>query len=467
MRTVFPRFCCALVAIWIATLAVTLPAAAQTADRPLFLNEDGLPTLAPLLAEVTPAVVNVSVESLQTLEMNPLFNDPFFRRFFDMQPMPQEPQQRRQMSAGSGVIIDAEEGYVLTNSHVVENGERILVTLKDRRQFQADLIGNDPGTDIALLKIDADGLTALDMGDSDRLQVGDYVLAIGNPFGLGQTVTSGIISALGRSGLNIEGYENFIQTDASINPGNSGGALVTLDGRLIGINTAIIAPSGGNVGIGFAVPANMAEAVVEQLVEFGEVQRGQLGVMVQDFTPDLAAALGMDTSEGAVVTQVDPESAAEDAQLQAGDLIVSIDGRPVIGAADLRSQIGLKRVGAQIEIGIIREGLALEITATLRKGGQTQMRQTGREFDQLSGAELRDLGPGDPLFGDVSGVVVAQVQSDSRAARSGLQAGDVILAVNRVPVGSVAELRAQLASIEGALALTIQRGSARVFLLIR
>ena len=467
MRTVFPRLCQVLVAIWIATLTVTLHAAAQTADRPLFLNEDGLPTLAPLLADVTPAVVNVSVESRQMVEMNPLFNDPFFRRFFDMQPMPQQPQQRRQMSAGSGVIIDTEEGYVLTNSHVVENGDRILVTLKDRRQFDAELIGNDPGTDIALLKIDADDLVALDLGDSDRLQVGDYVLAIGNPFGLGQTVTSGIISALGRSGLNIEGYEDFIQTDASINPGNSGGALVTLDGQLIGINTAIIAPSGGNVGIGFAVPANMAKAVFDQLVAFGEVQRGQLGVVVQDFTPDLAEALGMDTGVGAVITQVEPESAAEVAQLQPGDLIVSVDGRSVVGAADLRSQIGLKRVGTQVEIGVIREGQTLEITATLREGGQTQTPQNDRGLDQLSGADLRDLGPGDPLFGEVSGVVVAQVQNDSRAARAGLQAGDVILAVNRIPVGTVAELRAQLTSVEGALALTIQRGSARVFLLIR
>ena len=467
MRIVFPRLWQVLVAIWIAALTVTLPAAAQTADRPLFLNEDGLPTLAPLLAETTPAVVNVSVESRQTVEMNPLFNDPFFRRFFDMQPMPQQPQQRRQMSAGSGVIIDADEGYVLTNSHVVENGDRILVTLKDRRQFEAELIGNDPGTDIALLKIDADGLTALSIGDSDRLQVGDYVLAIGNPFGLGQTVTSGIISALGRSGLNIEGYEDFIQTDASINPGNSGGALVTLDGQLIGINTAIIAPSGGNVGIGFAVPANMAEAVVNQLVAFGEVRRGQLGVVVQDFTPDLAEALGMDTGVGAVITQVEPESAAEAALLQPGDLIVSVDGRSVVGAADLRSQIGLKRVGAHVEIGIIREGQTLEITVTLREGGQIQTRQNDGGLDQLSGSDLRDLGPGDPLFGEVTGVVVAQVQNDSRAARAGLQAGDIILAVNRVPVGTVAELRAQLTSVERALALTVQRGSARVFLLIR
>lgn len=467
MRAVFRRLCHGLITIWIATLGFAIPANAQTADLPLFVNENGLPTLAPLLQEVTPAVVNVSVESHETVAVDPLFNDPFFERFFDRQPMPQQPQQRRRMSAGSGVIIDANAGYVLTNSHVVENGDRILVTLKDRRQFDAELIGNDPGTDIALLKIDADELLALDLGDSDQLQVGDYVLAIGNPFGLGQTVTAGIISALGRSGLNIEGYEDFIQTDASINPGNSGGALITLDGQLVGINTAIIAPSGGNVGIGFAVPANMAEAVVEQLIAFGEVQRGQLGVMVQDLTPDLAEALGMDTSVGAVITQVEPGSAAEDAQLQPGDLIVSVDGRPVVGAADVRSQIGLKRVGVQVEIGIIRDGQTLEIKAALRNGGQLQTRPISRGTNKLLGADLRDLGPDDPQFGNLSGVVVAQVDSNSSAARAGLQVGDIILAVNRVPVGSVAELREQLASVKGALALTIQRGSARIFLLIR
>jgi len=456
-----------LVAVLIISMTFAAPAMSQTADRPLYLNDDGLPTLAPLLAEVTPAVVNISVESSRSVEMNPLFNDPFFRRFFDMEPPPQQPQRRRQMSAGSGVIIDADEGYVLTNHHVVENGERIIVTLKDRRQFDAELVGSDPGTDIALVKIDAEDLTALDLGDSDRLQVGDYVLAIGNPFGLGQTVTSGIVSALGRSGLNIEGYEDFIQTDASINPGNSGGALVTLDGRLVGINTAIIAPAGGNVGIGFAVPANMAASVVDQLIEFGEVQRGLLGVMVQDFTPDLAEALGIDAGVGAVITQVEPDSAAEAAGLQAGDLIVSVDGRPIAGSADLRSQIGLKRTGRTITIEIMRNGEPQTVEAILRRGpqGGAQIRVQGLE--RLSGADLRDLEPGDPLYGEISGVVVVGLDPASRAARSGLEAGDIILAVNRRPVASVEELREELAEIDRALALTVQRGSARIFLIMR
>ncbi|WP_296428385.1 DegQ family serine endoprotease [Yoonia sp.] len=463
MAEFVPRLRQTLAAILIFSMSFSAPVMPQTADQPLYLNDDGLPTLAPLLAEVTPAVVNISVESSRAVEMNPLYNDPFFRRFFDMQP----PQRRQQLSAGSGVIINAQEGYVLTNHHVVENGDRIVVTLKDGRQLDAELVGSDPGTDIALVKIAADGLTALSLGDSDRLQVGDYVLAIGNPFGLGQTVTSGIVSALGRSGLNIEGYEDFIQTDASINPGNSGGALITLDGRLVGINTAIIAPSGGNVGIGFAVPANMAEAVVEQLIEFGEVQRGLLGVTIQDFTPDLGAALGIDSGAGAVVTRVQPDSAADVAGLQPGDLIVSIDGRAIAGSADMRSQIGLKRLGRSIEIEIIRDGKTLTLEATLRRGAEVAAREGDLGLGRLSGAEFRDLDPDDPLYGEVAGVVIMRVDPESRAARSGLEAGDVILAVNRVPVTSVAELHEQLDKIDSALALTIQRGTARIFLLMR
>ncbi|TMM50773.1 DegQ family serine endoprotease [Sulfitobacter sabulilitoris] len=462
--TGFGRMVAALI---ILALAFVAPGNAQTADAPFLRNDTGLPTLAPLLAEITPAVVNISVESRRTAEMNPLFNDPFFRRFFDLPPMPQQPAPRQQMSAGSGVIVDAGQGYVLTNHHVVENGDRIIVTLKDRRQFDADLIGSDAGTDIALLRIDAEDISALDLGDSDQLRVGDYVLAIGNPFGLGQTVTSGIVSALGRSGLNVDGYEDFIQTDASINPGNSGGALVTLDGRLVGINTAIIAPSGGNVGIGFSVPSNMAQAVMDQLIEYGEVRRGQLGVTIQDFTPDLAEALGIEAGVGAVVTQVEPDSAAQAAGIEPGDLIVAVDGRPVAGSADLRSQIGLKRIDSTVELDIIRDGAAMTLQATLREAGVSAAATGDRALDRLAGAELRDLQPGDPFHGDLDGVVVARLDPGSRAARSGLQAGDIILAVNRMPVASLTDLRRQVSRVEGALALTIQRGAARIFLVMR
>jgi serine protease DegQ len=466
MSVHFVRLGQAMAALCVAAAMAGGPLMAQTADRPLFLSDDGLPTLAPLLAEVTPAVVNISVESRQTAGMNPLLNDPFFRRFFDLQPMPQQPLPQ-QMSAGSGVIVDAAEGYVLTNHHVIENGDRIVVTLKDQRQFDANLIGSDPGTDIALLQIEAGDLTALELGDSDKLQVGDYVLAIGNPFGLGQTVTSGIVSALGRSGLNIEGYEDFIQTDASINPGNSGGALISLDGRLAGINTAILAPSGGNVGIGFAVPANMAKTVMDQLIEYGEVRRGQLGVMIQDFTPDLADALDMEAGVGALVTQIEPDGAADRAGIQPGDIIVAVDGRPIMGSADLRSQIGLKRIGSTARLDVLRNGDALTLDATVGEGALTASPIDDQALARLSGADLRDLQTDDPFYRGLSGVLVAGIDPESRAARVGLEAGDVILAVNRTPVASVGELASEIANTDGALALSIQRGPARIFLIIR
>lgn len=437
------------------------PAAAQQAALPT--DDAGLPTLAPILEKVTPAVVNISVTARSPVETNPLYSDPFFRRFFDM---PQMPPARPSLSAGSGVIVDAAEGYVLTNHHVVENGEEIVVTLKDRRRFEAELVGSDPGTDIALLKIDPDNLTEIELGSSERLRVGDYVVAIGNPFGLGQTVTSGIVSALGRSGLNVEGYEDFIQTDASINPGNSGGALITFDGRLVGINTAIISPGGGNVGIGFAVPIDMARAVMEQLVEYGEVRRGRLGVIIQDFTPDLAEALGTDAERGAIITKVEPDSPAETAGLQAGDLIVAVDGTPVDGSGDLRNLIGLKRSGSAVEIAILRDGKRSIVTAELQEAQSA----TASRIDvtkRLEGAELRDLTPNDRFFGETEGVLVAGVAPGSPAARSGLEPGDVIVAVNRRPVKNLDELRRGLSGIDGPFALTVQRGPARLFLVIQ
>ena len=302
-------------------------------------------SIAPVVSRVTPGVVGISVRG-RVREDNPLLQDPLFRRFFNLQ---QQPIERETQATGSGVIVDAAQGYVLTNSHVTENGNSIEVTTKDNRRFKARLIGRDPDTDIAVLQISGSNLTAVPMGDSDRLQVGDFVLAIGNPFGLGQTVTSGIVSALGRS-PGIEGYEDFIQTDASINPGNSGGPLVDLQGRIVGINTAIVAPSGGNVGIGFAVPINMARQVMDQLISYGEVKRGRIGVAIQDLTPDIAQALGTTRTEGAVIARVEPGSPAERAGLRTNDLVVAVNGAPIHSGAELRNRVGLSRIGDAVDL---------------------------------------------------------------------------------------------------------------------
>lgn len=451
---------------WLGILALTfsliLPATVQ-AHFPLQLTNPDRPTLAPLLKEVTPAVVNISVTGRASLQRNPLYDDPFFRRFFDLPD--QDPVIPRQ-SVGSGVIVDARNGYVLTNHHVVANADEIAVTLQDRRRLTAELIGSDEGTDIALLRIDAHELTGIEFGDSASLEVGDFVIAIGNPFGLGQTVTSGIVSALGRSGINVEGYEDFIQTDASINPGNSGGALIDLDGRLIGINTAIIAPSGGNVGIGFAVPTHMAKAVMEQLLEYGEVKRGRLGITIQDVTPDLAQALHLDRVTGAVITQVEPESAAEEAGLHAGDIITAVDGQPVVGSASLRNLIGLTRVGDDVDITVARDGREFSIKTEIGEQ-QAATLAGGQSVPKLRGAEFRNLQRTDQLYGEIQGVVVAQVEQGSPAWRNGLRENDIILAVNRRPAQTVDALAQALQRANGTVALNLLRGNARLFLVIR
>ena len=310
-----------------------------------------LQSIAPVVSRVTPGVVGISVRG-RVREDNPLAQDPLFRRFFNMQ---QQPVERETQATGSGVIVDAAKGYVLTNSHVVENASSIEVTTKDNRRLKARLIGRDPETDIAVLQIPGGDLSAVPMGDSDRLQVGDFVLAVGNPFGLGQTVTSGIISALGRS-LGIEGYEDFIQTDASINPGNSGGPLVDLQGRVVGINTAILAPSGGNIGIGFAVPISMARQVMDQLIAYGEIKRGRIGVAIQDLTPDIAQALGTKRTQGAVIARVEPGSPAERAGLRTNDLVVAVNGVPMHNGTELRNRVGLSRIGDEVELTVDRGG---------------------------------------------------------------------------------------------------------------
>ena len=443
-------------------LLIVLPQAGD-ADWPRALMNGERPTMAPLLEQVTPAVVNISVTGSVQARTNPMFEDPFFRRFFNI---PEQPRSIPRQSAGSGVIVDARKGYVLTNHHVVNGADRIDVTLQDRRRFEAELIGSDEGTDIALLKIDARDLTALPLGDSEDVRVGDFVLAIGNPFGLGQTVTSGIVSALGRSGINADGYEDFIQTDASINPGNSGGALIDIDGDLIGINTAIIAPSGGNVGIGFAVPVAMAEAVMKQILEYGEVRRGRLGIAIQDVTPELAQALDLDTAEGAVITEVQADSAADKGGLLAGDVVVAVDGVAVLNASELRNRIGLTPVGEALDITVLRDGRRKSLDVEIGVTGQLAI-AAGSTYPQLRGADIRNLDPGHPRYDDARGPHVESVEQGSPAWRNGIREGDIILAVNRTRVRNVDELAAVLESAGGAIALSILRGNTRLFIVVQ
>jgi serine protease DegQ len=435
-------------------------------------SEGETPTLAPLLERVTPAVVNIAVVGPAAESVNPLLEDPFFRRFFEGPNAPLAPNVPRQ-SIGSGVIIDGDEGLVVTNHHVVQGADTIVVTLSDRREFNATLVGSDAGTDVALLRVTADGagFAELPIGDSRGLSVGDYVVAIGNPFGLGQTATAGIVSATGRSGVNLESYEDFIQTDASINPGNSGGALVDLEGRLLGVNTAILSGTGGNIGIGFAIPSNMVREVVAQLLEHGDVQRGRIGIAIQDVTPGLSQALKLTTDRGALVTQVEPGSSAEQAGIQAGDVIVAIDSEPIDGSADLRNQIGLIRAGESVSVTTLRDGERSTVTATVAPENSATA-TAARAADPasvslLAGATITEI-PGDhPAYGRVQGVSVSAVAPGSAAARYGLRPGDIITGVNREPIATLAALNAALNSASTPLALQVQRDGRSLFLLVR
>ncbi len=429
---------------------------------PAGASSAGVPgdTLAPMLKKVLPAVVNIStttyVANRQGLSNNPFY--PFFRG-------QGKPTVKRSQSLGSGVIVDARKRWVITNHHVIEDADEITVTLRDQRSFKAKLLGTDPAVDVALLQIEGDKLAELPLADSESLEVGDFVVAIGNPFGLGQTVTYGIISALGRTDLGIEGYENFIQTDASINPGNSGGALVTTRGKLIGINTAIVGAA-GNVGIGFAIPANMVKAITTQLARYGEVQRGQLGVVMQDLTRDLAKAFGLKHHGGAVVAQVLPGSAAEKAGIRSGDIIVGIDGRKVKDGSALRNAIGILRAGTDIELELIRDGRPKTVKATIALPREART-EGDRLSRKLSGAVLGNLSADHPL-GEEGGVEVLEVTPGSAAWEAGLRKGDVIVSVNRHAVGSLLDLSQVLGQVGGkSLLLNIRRGNGAFFVVMK
>ena len=430
---------------------------------PARLGTEPLPSLAPLVKAASPAVVNIATRGTIEAPRNPLADDPFFQRFFGV---PQQ-RQREVRSAGSGVIIDAKKGYILTNHHVIEHADVIEVGLADKRTLKATVVGSDPGTDIAVLQVDdTDKLVQMPLGNSEDVQVGDFVVAIGNPFGLSHTVTSGIVSALGRTGLSRDGYEDFIQTDASINPGNSGGALINLNGELIGINSAIFSGSGGNIGIGFAIPVNIAKSIMAQLIEYGKVQRGLLGVSISDFNAETAKALGIeDEVEGALVQEVVSDSAAEAADIKVSDIIIAVDGNSITSAADLRTTIGLRRSGDTVHIKLIRDGKTRTVSATLNELDNAQQLAAAEIYPALAGAEFENYTGNDPGYPD-SGVLVRSVEPGSPAAQRGLRANDVITTLNRRRVHNVKEF-SELAKGQNLLILGLRRGQRDLLLQIR
>jgi len=411
-------------------------------------------SIAPMLKKILPAVVNL------TVQVKP---QPF---------APSRPGQKNDsdasrslISIGSGVIVDAKNGYILTNVHVLEDAQTITVTLYDGRHYTAKIIGVDKPSDVALVQIKAKNLTAVTLGDSTRLEVGDKVAVIGNPFGqLTQSVTSGIVSALGRATLGIEGYENFIQTDAPINPGNSGGALVNMDGELIGINTAIVSPQQGT-GIGFAIPSNMAKTVMQQLIQYGNVRRGALGVGAQDITPQLASAFDLNLSKGAVITQVMPSSPAERAGLQVGDVVSSINGTDIKNANDVVNAIAFLRVDSKANLIIIRNGKSIPFTTAITDPQKSRDLEKAKD-PFLFGATLKDFTVTNPIHRDVSGVLVIGVDLDSNAWHADLRPGDIIVSANKIPVSTINDLRKISSKAKETLLLNIVRGPAAIFLVI-
>ncbi len=458
------------------TLGLTCGAMSVSAAQTASADSQQLPSLAPMLQKIMPSVVSISVEG--TAAVKNQANQQFQQFFGDMTPFCQQgspfmgsplcqnpgqnqgSQQEKFRALGSGVVINADKGYVVTNNHVVENASKITVQLSDGRRFDAKVIGKDPRSDIALIQLQkANNLTAIKIADSDNLQVGDYTVAIGNPYGLGETVTSGIVSALGRSGLNVENYENFIQTDAAINRGNSGGALVNLNGELIGINTAILAPDGGNIGIGFAIPSNMVKNLTAQMIEYGQVKRGELGIMGTELNSELAKAINVNAQRGGFISQVLPNSSAAKAGIKPGDVVVSLNGKPLNSFAALRAEVGSLPVGTKLALGLIRNGKPVNITVELQQSSQTNV-SSATIFTGIEGAELSNS-----VVDGHKGVQVDAVKPNSTAARIGLHKGDIIQGVNQQVITNLGELRKVLESKPPVLALNIERGGASLYLL--
>lgn len=443
-------------ALRLIAVTVLMVSAGAQAQLPQKVGDLVVPSLAPIIKKASPAVVNIATKgTIRDAGRNPLLDDPFFRRFFEA---PDAPRERQFQSAGSGVIVDAKNGYIITNAHVLENATEITVTLLDDRQVKAEIVGKDTGSDVAVLKVPAKNLSDMPLADSSKAEVGDFVIAIGNPFGLQHTVTSGIISALGRSGINPEGYEDFIQTDASINPGNSGGALVNLDGQLVGVNTAIFSRSGGNIGIGFAIPSNMVKAVMTQLIQYGEVKRGMLGVQLRNMTPAIAESLGLANAKGALVGQVVEESPAEKAGIKAGDVITSINGRPVSNSSDTRNSIGLLRIGEKVEIGLLRDGQPRRVTAVIGERDGASAEGAAELHPALEGAALGNAPNG-------GGVQIQSVAEGSPAAQNGLRPNDIIVAVGRLRITNLEQFRAAVKDAS-AFAIMLRRGNSTLVLTI-
>lgn len=436
--------------------SLALSSAPTYANLPLSVEGQTMPSLAPMLERITPSVVSIAVKG--THEVDQRVPDAF-KFFFGNPRNNNQPQERPFRGLGSGVIINADKGYIVTNNHVVEEADEIIVTLKDGRQLEAKKIGSDAESDIALLQIEADDITAIKVSDSDNLRVGDFAVAIGSPFGLGQTVTSGIVSALGRSGLNVENFEDFIQTDAAINSGNSGGALVNLRGELIGINTAILGPNGGNVGIGFAIPSNMMSNLVHQIVEFGEVRRGVLGVAGRSVNGEIAKAMELETSQGAFIEQVSPDSAAAEAGLQAGDVISKVNGKTVKSFSELRGKIGSIGAGKNVKLSIIRDGKNKQFTVKLKQAQSVNI-EAENLHPMLKGAELDNASDG-------KGIEITSVEQNSPAYMVGLRGGDIIIGINRTPTENIAELRSYISDNKGVFALNVVRGNRTMYLMIR